>query len=52
MAIKTVKCLVCDVCGVLDDYGETARGLRASARSDGWVHRKGEDFCPDCKKEA
>ena len=47
--------LICDGgCG--ENFGVdyrvfTAKMHRKNAKKQGWIHRKGKDYCPDCKNK-
>ena len=54
MSIARAVWLYCDVpecewhnMPAFDPPNETAKQARADARGLGWVHRNGQDFCPD-----
>jgi len=38
-----------ELCGdSLDAADDTAKGMRETAKSEGWKKRKGKDLCPKC----
>ena len=53
MSLIVEKFLTCDGCG--DCYcadelrNDTAKVQRIEAKSDGWIYKRGKDYCEECK---
>jgi hypothetical protein len=59
MSYQTINYLFCDgkelSCAAAFDHAplpfETVTEQRERAKVEGWKHRKGKDYCPDCIKD-